>query len=190
MNPPMAMELKISSRVPLAPILELVRRYLGRELGLRVPSIDADAGLGRELSDELLRQGDADLGAFLRVFDVGPDAPAAQTGRRHAIRVVHLDEADAEAVIRACTRLRLFLRTDALGIVPDEVLEGDGTGDGVIGFIVARMDPSNPDGVLDRAAAGRLVDAYACYAILAGIQVHVIDLLDTFPDPGAGEAGR
>lgn len=183
------MELKISSRVPLGSLLELVRRYLGRELGLRVPSIDADAGLGRELSDELLRQGDADLGAFLRVFDVGPDAPAAQTGRRHAIRVVHLDEADAEAVIRACTRLRLFLRTDALGIVPDEVLEGDGTGDGVIGFIVARMSSSNPDCAMDKAAARRLVDAYACYSILAGIQMHVIDLLDTVPDSGAGEAG-
>ena len=104
----------------VAPLLDVIKAAvddLGPTLAIEATVPDADADADSDFAGgwkrELLQGQTSDLQAFLAMFDRGFFA----TG------VIALDPTNCEAVLRACSAVRLRLKDKALKGIADEALE-------------------------------------------------------------------
>jgi hypothetical protein len=107
-------KLSLPAIAPLLDVLKAMADTLDTALAapLRMEGLDEEFFAAWQA--ELLDAQNTDVRALLAMFD----REFFSTG------IVALDEANAEPVVRACSALRLRLRTRALAELPDEVLEG------------------------------------------------------------------
>jgi hypothetical protein len=144
-------EVKLSLQV-VAPLLDLIRETAESLTGrLAAPQHlqDLDEDLRAAWKDELLRDQNDDCRRFLALFD----------REFFASGTVGFDEANAEAVLRACAAIRLRLRVGELATLPDEAIES---------------------GEVDAAQLGEaLTKAFMGYVFLATLQELIIQHLDS-----------
>jgi len=144
-------EVKLSLPV-VVPLLDVVRELAGElRRSLAAPPVlpDIDAEFRMAWEDELLAGQGEDLKALLSVFG----------SEFFAEGVVAFDEGNAEAIVRACTAVRLRLRDRRLRALGDETLE---TGD----VDLAKLDEP-------------LRKAFMSYLFLATLQELIIQHFDS-----------
>lgn len=142
-------EVKLSLGV-VAPLLDIIKSVvdsLGDDLAAALPIEEVDASLRETWRGELVAAQNGDLHTFLAMFD----------SDFFASGVIIFDEANADAMLRACAAVRLRLRQRFLAEISDDVLEcGD--------VSVDLLD------VKDRRA-------FMCYLFLATVQELIIEHL-------------
>ena len=144
-------EVKLSLPV-VAPLLDLIKATVDGLAGhLAAPQHlqDLDEELRAAWTGDLLGGQADDCRRFLALFD----------REFFATGTVGFDEANAEAVLRACAAIRLRLRERELQNLPDEALES---------------------GSVDTAQLGApATKAFMCYVFLATLQELIIEHLDS-----------
>lgn len=108
-------EVKLSLPV-VAPLLDVIKAAadtLEGDLAAAVTWGEVDRELRGAWRDELLEAQNRDVRALLALFD----------SEFFTSGVVSFDEANADAVVRACASVRLRLREKFLGNLPDDLLE-------------------------------------------------------------------
>jgi hypothetical protein len=143
-------EVKLALAV-VAPLLDLIKRTVDDLHGqLAAPQSlrDLDEELGAAWKGELLTDQNGDCQRFLALFD----------REFFASGMVAFDDANAEAVLRACAAIRLRLRDRELRELADAALEGAGVDIGKLG------EPAQK--------------AYMGYVFLATLQELIIQHLD------------
>lgn len=154
----MAKHIEIRLALPVVgPLVDFVRTLVASRGG-RLPAepdlraIDAD--LRERWRDDLIASHQADLGFFMDLFE----------GDFRTTGVVGFPEAACDSVVRACSTVRLMLRTTVLARVPDESME---------------------DGSLDPGTLGEDGrTGYMAYAFLASLQEVLVRNMD--PEIGEG----
>lgn len=144
-------EVKLSLPV-VAPLLDVIKAAadsLGTELAAPLPLDDVDPEVRDAWRSELLAAQNGDIRTLLALFD----REFFGTG------VIGIDEANADALVRACSAVRLRLRHRFLGGLPDELLE---SGD---------VDLETLEEPLRKA--------FMCYLFLATVQELIIQHLDS-----------
>ncbi len=144
-------EVKLSLPV-VAPLLDVVKSAadtLSAELAASLSFEDIDPDVREPWQAELLEAQNDDIRTLLALFD----AQFFSTG------VIAIDEENADALVRACSSVRLRLRSRFLTDLPDELLE---SGD-------VEMD----------ALADPVRRAFMCYLFLATVQELIIQHLDS-----------
>ncbi|MBI5381046.1 MAG: hypothetical protein HZA31_04025 [Opitutae bacterium] len=143
-------EVKLSLPIvaPLLDVMKTATDTLRQALAAPLALHDLDAEWRETWTQELLEAQNAELQAFLGLFDQ----------EFFATGIVSFDEDNAEIILRACTALRLRLRITALQALPDAALEE------------GNIDPEQ------LSAAQR--NAFMCYLFLATIQELIIKHLD------------
>lgn len=144
-------EVKLSLPV-VAPLLDLIRETaegLAGRLAAPQHLQDLDEELRAAWQDELLSDQNDDCRRFLALFD----------REFFASGTVGFDEANAEAVLRACAAIRLRLRERELANLPDEAIESGGVDVAQLGEAVTK--------------------AFLCYVFLATLQELIIQHLDS-----------
>lgn len=143
-------EVKLSLPV-VAPLLDVIKGIsdsLRQELAAPLTFEEVDADFREEWKAELVTTQGADLATLLALFDTD----FFSTG------VVGFDEGNGDAVLRACSSVRLRLRSRFLVDLDDDALEGGGVD----------FDP------LPEPAR----KAFMCYLFLATLQELIIQHLD------------
>ncbi len=144
-------EVKLSLSV-VEPLLEVIKAAvdsLGRDLAAPLAMTGLENEFQDEWTGELLAGQNEDLRALLGLFD----------DQFPFNGVIVFDEDNAEAVVRACSAVRLRLRARFLTGLTDEILEG---------------------GDVELAKLGEEVrTAFMCYLFLATIQELIIQHLDS-----------
>lgn len=147
----------VNLRLQLAPrSLEIFRKMVdalavsldGDSCSRHHPPQSIDAELHPIWQEELHLQLDDDLRVLRKLVASGD----------FGVGVVSLTETSAEAVLRACSALRLKVRETLLGAISDDVLES-----GSVGF--EALNPVQQQ-------------SYATYAFLAGLQELLVEELD------------
>ncbi len=105
--------LSLPAIVPLLDVIKQMADTLGSSLAAPLRLDDLEAEFHTAWQSDLLTAQNADVRALLALFD--QEFFTAHT--------VTLDEGNAEPVLRACSALRLRLRTEVLPALPDEALE-------------------------------------------------------------------
>lgn len=144
-------EVKLSLPV-VAPLLDVIKSAadsLEGELAAGFPLDAIDPDVRDPWLHELISGQNRDVGTLLSLFD----------NEFFSTGVVSFDESNAEAIIRACSSVRLRLRARFMESLPDEVLE---TGD------VELESLEEPER-----------KAFMCYLFLATVQELIIQHLDS-----------
>lgn len=144
-------EVKLSLAV-VAPLLDLIKATVDGLAGrLAAPQHlqDLDEELRAAWQGELLGGQNDDCRRFLALFD----------REFFASGTVGFDEANAEAVLRACAAIRLRLRERELADLPDEAIESGSVDSAQLSEAVAK--------------------AFLCYMFLATLQELIIEHLDS-----------
>jgi hypothetical protein len=144
-------EVKLSLPV-VAPLLDVIKHTVdtpGPDSVGPQPLADLDAEFRAAWRDDLLQGQHADVHTLLALFDK----------EFFANGVVTLDEENAEAIVRACSAVRLRLRAEALAELSDEALE---SGE------VEHTELPEP-----------VRRAFMCYVFLATLQNLILGHLDT-----------
>ena len=135
----------------VAPLLDAIKEAaddLRPELAVASPPPDADQEFTDGWKRELLEAQNSDIGAFLALFD----------SEFFATGVLPLDPTNSEAILRACSAVRLRLHAKHLQSLGDEVLES-----GEVPF---------------DEMAGAQRRAFAAYVFLATLQELIVQHLD------------
>ncbi|MBL9216402.1 MAG: hypothetical protein JNG83_13070 [Opitutaceae bacterium] len=135
----------------VAPLLDVIREAaddLKPELAVRLQVPDPDQEFSDGWRHELLQSQNSDIGLFLALFG----SEFFTTG------VVPLDPTNSEAILRACSAVRLRLRAKHLDPLGDDVLE---SGEAPL------------DGMTERQRK-----AFAAYVFLATLQELIVQHLD------------
>ncbi len=144
-------EVKLSLPV-VAPLLDMVKGVvdgLHGDLAVAVDVRDLDPDLRAGWHDELLRAQNDDCRRFLAMFD----------SEFFSSGTISFDEENAESVLRACSAIRLRLRSVALKELSDEAIES-----------------ADPD--VD-AMSEPVKKAFMAYVFLATLQELIIQHLDS-----------
>ncbi|GAB5561489.1 MAG: hypothetical protein SynsKO_31360 [Synoicihabitans sp.] len=144
-------EVKLSLGV-VAPLLDVIKSAsdsLDGELAAPLAIDQIDEDIRDDWKEELISAQNGDVGNLLALFD----------SDFFASGVVNFDEDNADAILRACSAVRLRLREHFLADLDDEVLESGEV------LIDALPEP-------DRRH-------FMCYLFLATVQELVIEHLDT-----------
>jgi len=144
-------EVKLSLPV-VAPLLDVVKAVadtLASELATSLPLTDIDPDVREPWKSELVAGQNEDIRILLGLFD----AEFISSG------VIAIDEENADALVRACSAVRLRLRDRFMSELPDELLE---SGD------VEMEDLEEP-----------VRKAFMCYLFLATVQELIIQHLDS-----------
>jgi hypothetical protein len=144
-------EVKLSLAV-VAPLLDVIKAAadtMTDELAVRPPMDRMDADLRGVWRDDLLEAQNQDVGVLLALFD----RDFFSSG------VVSFDAENADAVVRACSSVRLRLRDRFLKNVADETLESGDV------ELEALPEPERK--------------AFMCYLFLATVQELIIQHLDS-----------
>jgi hypothetical protein len=140
--------LNLSVVAPLLDAVKTVSEALSDQLAAPLELGEVDEDLRGFWREELVSEQNGDIGRLLGLF--GEEFFA--TG------IVTLDSDNAEPIIRACAAVRLRLRSEYLGTLPDEMLE---TGD-----VRVEELPEN------------VRNFFLCYLFLATLQELIIQHLD------------
>lgn len=144
-------EVKLSLAV-VAPLLDVIKRVadsLQGQLAAPLPMKDLEPEFHETWSEELRTGQNADVRTLLALFD----------NEFFSTGVISFDEENAEAIVRACSAVRLHLRARYLKGIDDETLEG---GDVELGQLTEDVRK-----------------AFMCYLFLATIQELIIQHLDS-----------
>ncbi|MDD3180386.1 MAG: hypothetical protein PHQ04_08545 [Opitutaceae bacterium] len=145
-----SIEVRLNLEV-VAPLLDLIKAAadgLKEELAITAVVPDSDADFADGWRQELLQDQTGDIQVLLRVF-----------GREFfANGIIALDASNSEAVLRACSAVRLRLKSGLLQRMEDEVLES-----GEVPVQKLTEDEHK---------------AFACYVFLATLQELIIEHLD------------
>ena len=144
-------EVKLSLPVvaPLLDVIKAVEASLEHELAAPLTLADIDPEVREPWQHDLIEAQNADLRTLLALFD----------NEFFSTGVVGFDEENADAIVRACSSVRLRLRARFLTDLPDELLES-----GDVEF--EELDES-------------LRKAFMSYLFLATIQELIIQHLDS-----------
>lgn len=141
--------LNLTVVAPLLDVVKFLADSLKNELALQRPEDEGDADMAELWRHSLLETQNSGIGALLALFD----ADFFKTG------TISLAPHNAEPVIRACSAIRLKMRSQLMGQFSDEELE------------------HGIDNLEKLADAPHR--AMACYLFLATIQELIIEHLDT-----------
>lgn len=142
-------KLHLPAVAPLLDVIKAAADALGADLAAPLRLDDLEDEFRADWEAELVASQNEDVRRLLGMFDT----EFFSTG------VIALDEANAEAVVRACSAVRLRLRVGPLAALADEALEA-GTVE------VGRL--SEPTG-----------RAFMCYVFLATLQDLILSHLDS-----------
>lgn len=144
-------EVKLSLPVvaPLLDVIKVAGDSLEAELAASLPMEDIDPEVRESWKKELIEGQNADVHTLLALFD----------REFFSSGVIAFDGDNAEAIIRACSSVRLRLRSKYINDLPDELLESGDV------ELEALPEPERK--------------AFMCYLFLATIQELIIQHLDS-----------